>query len=69
MCSVIIVKPMDSPEYIELKSDRVDFLQITSITANELDFAKEYGSITLAKKLVDKFGDYVVELSRDSLEV
>jgi len=65
MTSVMIVEPIDFPSHMELKSGRVDFLQIVAISSNELAYAKEHSSKLLAQKLVDDFGSYVVDLERD----
>lgn len=65
MCSVMIVKPMDFPEYIELKSGRVDLLQLVTISNDELAYAKEYSSDALSEKMREAFGTYVVDLERE----
>ena len=65
MCSVMIVKPMDFPKYIELKSSRVDLLQLVTISNDELAYAKEHGSDALSEKMRKAFGTYVVDLERE----
>ena len=58
--SLMIVKPAQFPESFDLISGRVDILQVTGITAQELDYAKENGSEALACKLFESQGSFIL---------
>lgn len=65
--SMMIVTPNDYPESFDLKSGRVDFLQVVGITEDELDHAKDEGSDALAKLLLAKNKSFITDSERASV--
>lgn len=63
---VVFSAPKDFPEYIELKSGRVDFLQVVGITSEELAYAKENGSYELIELIFSKQNSLVTNSTRSS---
>ena len=64
--NVMVVEPKNFPTSFELISGKVDILQITGITASELDFAKQNSSSELAEIIYEQFGTYAVLPTRES---
>ncbi len=64
IASLMVVKPNHFPESLDLISGKVDILQITGITAQELEYAKEKGSDVLANKLFNSQGSFIVKPDR-----
>jgi len=64
IASLMVVKPNHFPESFDLISGKVDILQITGITAQELEYAKENGSDVLANKLFNSQGSFIVKPDR-----
>lgn len=64
IASLMVVKPLQYPEYFDLESGRVDILQITGITAQELEYAKANGSEALALKLFESEGSFALKPER-----
>ncbi len=62
--SLMVVKPNQFPESFDLISGKVDILQITGITAQELDYAKENNSEGLANKLFESQGSFTIKPDR-----
>jgi len=62
--SLMVVKPNQFPESFDLISGKVDILQITGITAQELDFAKENSSEALANRLFETQGSFTIKPDR-----
>ncbi len=62
--SLMVVKPNQFPESFDLISGKVDILQITGITAQELDYAKENNSEALANKLFESQGSFTIKPDR-----
>lgn len=62
--SLMVVKPNQFPESFDLISGKVDILQITGITAQELDYAKENNSDALANKLFESQGSFAIKPDR-----
>jgi len=62
--SLMVVKPNQFPESFDLISGKVDILQITGITAQELDYAKENSSEELANKLFESQGSFTIKPDR-----
>jgi hypothetical protein len=62
--SLMVVKPNQFPESFDLLSGKVDILQITGITAQELDYAKENNSEGLANKLFESQGSFTIKPDR-----
>ncbi|MCF6443066.1 suppressor of fused domain protein [Pseudoalteromonas luteoviolacea] len=62
--SLMVVKPIQHPEYFDLESGRVDILQIAGITAQELEYAKANGSEALALKLFESEGSFALKPER-----
>lgn len=62
--SLMVVKPNQFPESFDLISGKVDILQITGITAQELDFAKKNNSEALANKLFETQGSFIIKPDR-----
>jgi hypothetical protein len=62
--SLMVVKPNQFPESFDLISGKVDILQITGITAEELDYAKEKGSKVVANKLFESQGSFIIKPDR-----
>ena len=65
--SLMVVLPKQFPTSFELISGRVDCLQITGITAQELELAKESDSNVLAEKLYNHYESYKVTPNRLSV--
>jgi len=64
IASLMVVKPNHFPESFDLISGKVDILQITGITAQELEYAKENGSDVLANKLFNSQSSFIVKPDR-----
>jgi len=64
---LIVVEPNSFPRYFELMSGKVDLLQVTGVTQQELEFAKEYGSQKLVNKIFEQQGSYVLLPERSSI--
>ncbi|WP_432454066.1 suppressor of fused domain protein [Agarivorans sp. QJM3NY_29] len=62
--SLMVVKPNQFPESFDLISGKVDILQITGITAQELDYAKKNSSEELANKLFESQGSFTLKPNR-----
>ncbi|MCG7529977.1 suppressor of fused domain protein [Psychrobium sp. MM17-31] len=67
IASLLVVEPKLFPSSFQLTSGRVDLLQITGITVQELEFAKVQGSDELANKLFDCYGSFKIEPKRLSI--
>ena len=65
--SIMVVKPNQFPESFDLISGKIDLLQITGITAQELEYAKEHSSETLANKLFEFQGEFTIKPDRSSV--
>jgi len=65
--SMMIVAPSDYPESFDLKSGKVDFLQVVGITEDELVHAQENGSDELAKLLLRNIKSFVTDAGRHSV--
>ena len=65
--SLMVVKPNQFPESFALISGKVDILQVTGITAQELDYAKENSSEELANKLFESQGSFTLKPDRLSV--
>ena len=64
---MMIVTPNDYPESFNLKSGRVDFLQVVGITEDEFVHAQENGSDDLAKLLLRNIKSFVTDTGRRSV--
>lgn len=64
---LMVVEPKNVPNSFELISGRVDLLQITGITQQELGFAKEDGSEALSSKIYASEGSYIINPERLSV--
>jgi hypothetical protein len=65
--NLMVVRPHHYPESFDLISGKVDLLQITGITAKELQFAKENGSDVLANKLLKSQLSFKLKSDRSSV--
>lgn len=65
--TLMVVKPIQYSEYFNLESGRVDILQITGITAQELEYAKANSSEALALKLFESEGTFAFKPERFSV--
>lgn len=65
--SLMIVKPNKFSESFSLISGKVDILQVTGITAQELDYAKANSSEILANKLLKSQGALTLKTDRLSV--
>jgi len=66
LTNVMAVEPKDFPVSFELKSGKVDFLQIVGITDTEVQFAKGNSSAALSELIYEKFGTLSIIPNRDS---
>lgn len=62
--NLMIVEPKGFPNSFKLMSGKVDVLQVTGITSDELEFAQEHGSTALAEKVYSFIGSYKVKPNR-----
>lgn len=67
LTNLVILHPQNYPSRFELKSGKVDFLQVVGITKEELAFAQKNGSNELAKLLQCSQKSYVTDCERMSL--
>ena len=65
--SLMIVKPNQFPESFNLISGKVDILQVTGITAQELDYAKANSSQVLSNKLFESHSSFILKPDRLSV--
>ena len=65
--SLMVVKPIQLPESFSLISGQVDILQITGITAQELENSKENDSEAIAHILFESEGSFVLKPDRLSV--
>jgi hypothetical protein len=62
--NLMVVKPKNFPASFELVSGKVDILQVTGITSQELAFAKKKGSDILAEKLFNTNDSHKIKPDR-----
>lgn len=62
--TLMLVKPKQFPVSFDLVSGKVDLMQVTGITAKELEFAKENSSDVLAEKLFAQYASYKLQPER-----
>jgi hypothetical protein len=62
--SLMIIKPKQFPVSFDLISGKVDFLQVTGITDDELKYAKDNSSDDLANRLFESQGSFIVKPDR-----
>jgi hypothetical protein len=67
IASLMVVKPSQCSESFDLISGKVDVLQVTGITIEELKYAKIHGSDSLAKLLLESVGSYALEPGRSDV--
>ncbi|MFH2044874.1 MAG: suppressor of fused domain protein [Pseudomonadota bacterium] len=65
--NVMVTQPRDFPSSFNLDSGRVDLLQITGITADELSYAKRTSSEELAQLIYRKMGTLAFNPKRESV--
>lgn len=65
--AMVIAPPFQLPENIEIKSGRVDFLQIVGVTEAELTHAKETSSEALIELLIEETGGLITAKQRKSV--
>lgn len=64
IASLMVIKPNQFPESFDLISGKVDILQVTGITAQELDYAKENGLDVLTSKIFESQGSFIIKPDR-----
>lgn len=62
--TLMIVKPAHFPISFNLKSGKVDILQITGITNSEFEYAKQHSSLAIAEKLLEAQESFVINSKR-----
>ena len=67
IAAMVIAPPFQLPENIEIKSGRVDFLQIVGVTEAELTHAKETSSEALIELLIEETGGLITAKQRKSV--
>ena len=65
--AMVIAPPFQLPENIEIKSGRVDFLQIVGVTEAELTHAQETSSEALIELLIEETGGLITAKQRKSV--
>ena len=65
--SLMIVQPNKFPKFFKLISGKVDILQVTGVTAKELEYAKANSSEMLANKLVESQNAFNLKADRLSV--
>ena len=65
--AMVIAPPFQLPENIEIKSGRVDFLQIVGVTEAELTHAQETSSEALIEMLIEETGGLITAKQRKSV--
>ena len=64
---MVIAPPFQLPENIDIKSGRVDFLQIVGVTEAELTYAQETSSEALIEMLIEETGGLITAKQRKSV--
>ena len=67
IAAMVIAPPFQLPENIEIKSGRVDFLQIVGVTEAELTHAQETSSEALIEMLIEETGGLITAKQRKSV--
>ena len=67
IAAMVIAPPFQLPENIEIKSGRVDFLQIVGVTEAELTHAQETSSEALIELLIEETGGLITAKQRKSV--
>lgn len=65
--AMVIAPPFQLPENIDIKSGRVDFLQIVGVTEAELTYAQETSSEALIEMLIEETGGLINAKQRKSV--
>lgn len=67
IAAMVIAPPFQLPENIDIKSGRVDFLQIVGVTEAELTHAQETSSEALIEMLIEETGGLITAKQRKSV--
>ena len=67
IAAMVIAPPFQLPEHIDIKSGRVDFLQIVGVTEAELTHAQETSSEALIELLIEETGGLITAKQRKSV--
>ena len=67
IAAMVIAPPFQLPENIDIKSGRVDFLQIVGVTEAELTHAQETSSEALIELLIEETGGLITAKQRKSV--
>ena len=67
IAAMVIAPPFQLPENIDIKSGRVDFLQIVGVTEAELTYAQETSSEALIEMLIEETGGLITAKQRKSV--
>ena len=65
--TMLLVHPINFPEYFSIKSGRIDLIQIVGITPAELEAAKVSSSEEIKEKIVNATGGLVTKKERNSV--
>ena len=67
IAAMVIAPTFQLPENIDIKSGRVDFLQIVGVTEAELTYAQETSSEALIEMLIEETGGLITAKQRKSV--
>ena len=67
IAAMVIAPPFQLPENIDIKSGRVDSLQIVGVTEAELTYAQETSSEALIEMLIEETGGLITAKQRKSV--
>ncbi len=67
IAAMVIAPPFQLPENTDIKSGRVDFLQIVGVTEAELTYAQETSSEALIEMLIEETGGLINAKQRKSV--